>query len=77
MSAVRVRLLGGALSGHVLWVEATRAFVEVHVAGGGVPKTLRYLRDGDTASFVEELATAIPQEPSAAVTSTVAVPESS
>ena len=77
MSAVRVRLLGGTLSGHVLWVEEDRALIEVHLAGGGVPKTVRYLRDGDKATFVEEVAAVIPQDPSAAVTSTAARPSSS
>ena len=54
MGAVRVRLLGGALSGQVLWVEDERASLEVHVAGGAGAKTLRYQRDGAIARFVAD-----------------------
>lgn len=55
MTAVRVRLLGGALNGQVIWVEGDRPSLEVHVAkGGGVQTTLTYQIDGDTASFVGE-----------------------
>lgn len=58
MPAVRVRLLGGALNGHVLWVEQDRPFLEVHVAGSaGVRNTLRYQIDGSTGQFVSESAT--------------------
>ena len=56
MGAIRVRFLGGALNGRVLWVEEDRASLEVRVAGNaGVMKILRYLRDGAIASFVGEV----------------------
>ena len=55
MTAVRVRLIGGALSGQVIWVEPDKPSLEVHIAkGGGVHSTLTYAIDGDTASFVGE-----------------------
>ena len=55
MATVRVRLIGGALSGKVLWVEGDRPLFEVYVAAGaGVQKTLTYQIDGETASFVGE-----------------------
>ena len=59
MGTVRLRLLGGALSGQVLWVEESCGSVNVKMAGdGGAPTTLQYRRDGATASFVTESGTA-------------------
>jgi hypothetical protein len=64
MSVVRVRVLGGALNGHVLWVEEGRPSLDVNVAAGaGVSKKLRYRIDGETAVFVEEFAGAVSPEP--------------
>jgi hypothetical protein len=55
MTAVRVRLIGGSLSGQVIWVEPDQVSLEVHISkGGGVHSTLTYLIDGDTASFQGE-----------------------
>jgi hypothetical protein len=55
MAAVRVRLIGGALNGQVLWVEENRASVDVNVGGGaGAKKSLRYRIDGAVAVFVAE-----------------------
>lgn len=66
MAAVRVRLLGGALNGQVLWVEQGRPFLEVHMARAGIRNTLRYQIDGSTASFVSDSAAETP--PDAATT---------
>jgi hypothetical protein len=61
MTTVRLRLLGGACNGQVLWVAQDCQSVNVNVAGGGgVPKTLQYRREGTIAVFVPEAAAAAP-----------------
>ena len=55
MGVVRVRLLGGALNGQVLWVEEGLVSVKVHVGGDrSVPTTLRYRIVGPVGRFVPE-----------------------
>ena len=59
MAPVRVRLLGGALNGQVLWVEESRASVDVNIAGkASEPKALRYRISGAVARLVTEPDTA-------------------
>ena len=63
MSVCRVRLLGGALNGQVLWVEQGRTFLDVNIAAGvGAAKKLHYRIEGETARFVEELTEAVTAE---------------
>ena len=58
MASVRVRLMGGALNGQVLWVEKDQAVLDVHMANGAASRnTLRYQIEGSTATFVSEVAT--------------------
>ncbi|OGU00982.1 MAG: hypothetical protein A2W29_08760 [Gemmatimonadetes bacterium RBG_16_66_8] len=59
MSLERVRLVGGALEGQVMWVENDRTAVSVHMGGQilGVTKTLHYRRSGGLLRFVEEIQT--------------------
>lgn len=58
MAPVRVRLMGGALNGQVLWVDPGQAVLEVHMAKGAEARnTLRYQIEGTTATFVSETGT--------------------
>lgn len=53
MPAVRVRLLGGALNGQVMWVDQDQTVLDVHMAKGTEARnTLRYEIEGATAKFV-------------------------
>lgn len=64
MTAVRVRLLGGALNGQVLWVEQGIPTLDVNVATGtGHQKKIRYRIEGHIGSFVPSSDT--PTEPGA------------
>ena len=56
MSAIRLRALGGALNGQVIWVESDCTTLRVQVAAKGdvLKQTIQYRRDGDILRFVEE-----------------------
>ncbi|HEX9582040.1 MAG TPA: hypothetical protein VF970_13125 [Gemmatimonadales bacterium] len=57
MTPIRLRLIGGPLSGQVVWLDEGRVGVTVQVApNGGSPKrSLEYRRDGQALAFVREL----------------------
>jgi len=58
MAAVRVRLLGGALNGQVMWVEKDQTVLSVHMAKGvGNRNTLQYKIEGSTGTFLSESGT--------------------
>jgi len=56
MSLDRVRFVGGALQGKVMWVERTCSTLDVHIGGQnpGETKTLHYRRSGAVLHFVSE-----------------------
>ena len=62
MSAERVRLVGGPLSGQVLWIEAGKTSLQVHVAarGDGFKRTFEYRRDGFGLLFAGEVSPVTP-----------------
>jgi len=64
MSVERVRLIGGALQGQVMWLEPSCATLNVHIGGQspGATKTLHYRRTGGVLCFVGETETA-PTQP--------------
>ncbi len=76
MSLDRVRFVGGALQGQVMWVEPKCDTLTVHIGGQspGVTKTLHYRRSGGVLCFVRETQTA-PPSPAAAPPAT-GVPQS-
>ena len=57
MAAVRVRLVGGALNGRVMWVEEGLPWLDVNIAAAGVApqKKLRYKIEGSVGSFESEV----------------------
>ena len=59
MATIRLRALGGALNGQVIWVEKDCVTLRVQVAAKGdvLKQTLEYRRDGDVLRFVEETPT--------------------
>ncbi|MBI3982043.1 MAG: hypothetical protein HY337_03970 [Gemmatimonadetes bacterium] len=59
MSVERMRLVGGVLSGQVLWVEQGAPTMQVHIGGQspGVTRTLHYRRSGAVLRFVRETRT--------------------
>jgi hypothetical protein len=56
MSVERLRLVGGALQGQVMWVEQGAPTLNVHMGGQspGVTRTLHYRRSGAVLRFVGE-----------------------
>lgn len=60
MSLERVRCIGGALTGQVMWVEEGVPTLDVHVGGQrvGATRTLHYRRSGALLRFVGETETA-------------------
>jgi hypothetical protein len=58
MSAERVRLIGGPLSGQAVWVEAGKTSLQVHIAAreDRLTRTLEYRREGLGLLFVGEVA---------------------
>jgi hypothetical protein len=56
MSALKMRFIGGPLSGQVVWVEDDCTSLNVQIAAKGetLKRTVEYRRDGQTLLFVEE-----------------------
>jgi hypothetical protein len=67
MSLDRVRFVGGALQGKVMWVEPSCTTLDVHIGGQnpGESKTLHYRRSGAVLHYVSETLT-VATEPVAA-----------